>query len=202
MGSGSVQFVASLNELLVRSVLQRTLHLLSELLLIEFSSFSLAPSTSDVTTAFGRAQSGDRNCGWWTMTDVMWCEFCTFPDLETSVLINDVSSCRASVRVLLLRSNCWNRLESFTVDMNHRGTLEGVLTIFSSFKVFSEAFHLRVNNVFTSFNGLTYSDVKKIKSVGVYKNNVFKQNTARLFSINTCQVGLKPFVWAGQACIL
>ena len=71
MGSGSVQFVASLNELLVRSVLQRTLHLLSELLLIEFSSFSMAPSTSDVTRAFGRAQSGDRNCGWWTMTDVM-----------------------------------------------------------------------------------------------------------------------------------
>ena len=35
------------------------------------------------------------------------------------------------------------------------------------------------------------------------KNYIFKQNTTRLFSIKgSCQVGIKPFVWAGQACTL
>ena len=39
----------------------------------------------------------------------------------------------------------------------------------------------------------------KMWSVAENKNMFLKQNTTRLFSINSCAILIKPFVWAAQA---
>ena len=55
---------------------------------------------------------------------------------------------------------------------------------------------------FTSSNGLAYLNVKKSSVWQQIKIQFFKQSATKLLSINSCQVGIKPFVWAGQACTL
>ena len=64
-----------------------------------------------------------------------------------------------------------------------------MFTFISSLEFFSEAaFHLKVN----TFSHLSMKETRDI-AVNNKNNNVFKQNTSRLFSIKSCQVGTKPF---------
>ena len=74
--------------------------------------------------------------------------------------------------------------------------MENVEYCIHNLKLYSGALHFKVNTF--SSNGLAYID-GKMWSVAENKNMFLKQNTTRLFSINSCAILIKPFVWAAQA---
>ena len=84
----------------------------------------------------------------------------------------------------------------------HRCSLEGAFTIFLSLEAFFWGVSLKRNHYFHIFQWSSLFGCEKT-SVADNKNHVFLyKTTARLFSISSSQVGIKPFVRAGQACAI